>query len=206
MNDKFFALSDEKQKRIINAGFHVFAQNSYRKSPVKEIALEACVSKSLLFFYFKNKKDLYLFLWRKAEEITLDALQQNQDTAGGNFFDRMYESLVTKLEILKEYPDIMRFSIRVYYEEDPDVKEEVRKRVEPYTALATNKMLISFNPKEFKEGLELEKMYKCIYLASEGFMWQLSHRGDIDVDTVAKGYKDMIDFWKVLFLRNGETG
>ncbi|MDD6887682.1 MAG: TetR/AcrR family transcriptional regulator, partial [bacterium] len=38
MNDRFFSLPEEKQQAIINAGFRVFAQNSYRKSPMGEIA------------------------------------------------------------------------------------------------------------------------------------------------------------------------
>ena len=50
MNEKFFALPKEKQNRIINAGFRVFSRNSYRKSPVQEIAEESGISKSLLFF------------------------------------------------------------------------------------------------------------------------------------------------------------
>ncbi|MBP3272646.1 MAG: helix-turn-helix transcriptional regulator, partial [Ruminococcus sp.] len=49
MNEKFLNLSEEKQLSIINAGYRVFAENSYRKSPVSEIAAEAGISKSLLF-------------------------------------------------------------------------------------------------------------------------------------------------------------
>ena len=62
MNEKFFHLPEEKQQRILNAGFRVFSQNSYKRSPMSEIAAEAGISKSLLFFYFRNKKELYLFL------------------------------------------------------------------------------------------------------------------------------------------------
>lgn len=47
MNEKFFALPEEKQQRIRNAGYRVFSQNSYRKSPMSEIAEEAGISKSL---------------------------------------------------------------------------------------------------------------------------------------------------------------
>lgn len=63
LNEKFFALPKEKQQKIINAGFHVFSKNSYKKSPMSEIAQAAGISKSLLFHYFHNKKELYLFLW-----------------------------------------------------------------------------------------------------------------------------------------------
>ena len=54
MNDKFFSLPEEKQLAIINAGYRVFSQNSYKKSPMSEIAAEAGISKSLLFHYFKT--------------------------------------------------------------------------------------------------------------------------------------------------------
>lgn len=54
MNGKFFELTAEKQQRIINAGFRVFSENSYKKSPMSEIAAAAAgTSKSLLFHYFK---------------------------------------------------------------------------------------------------------------------------------------------------------
>lgn len=62
MNPKFYDLPLKKQQAILNAGFHVFSQNSYKKSPMREIAETAGISKSLLFHYFQNKKDLYLFL------------------------------------------------------------------------------------------------------------------------------------------------
>ena len=71
MNEKFFSLPEEKQQAIINAGFRVFSQNTYKKSPVSEIAAEAGISKSLLFYYFRNKKELYLFLWEKCAQVTI---------------------------------------------------------------------------------------------------------------------------------------
>ena len=77
MNDKFYSLPKEKQDRIINAGFRVFSRNSYKKSPVQEIAQEAGISKSLLFFYFRNKKELYLFLWKKVEELVTGVLDES---------------------------------------------------------------------------------------------------------------------------------
>ena len=146
MNDKFFALPREKQDRIINAGFHVFSRNSYKKSPVQEIAVEAGISKSLLFFYFRNKKELYLYLWRRVEELVLETLD-NSDIAGTkDIFDMMYRSLKIKVTLIKDYPDIMNFSVKAYYEDDPDVRDDIRKRVNPYTNLTTNKRMPHLDP------------------------------------------------------------
>ncbi len=58
MNERFFSLPVEKQQAIINAGYRVFSQNSYKNSPMSEIADAAGISKSLLFHYFHNKKEL----------------------------------------------------------------------------------------------------------------------------------------------------
>lgn len=201
MNEKFYALPLEKQERIINAGFHVFANNSYKKSPVQEIAHAAGISKSLLFFYFRNKKELYLFLWQKAEEITLNTLKELKTDENADFFEKMYQSLLFKTKILKTYPDIMSFAIRVYYEDDPEVKQEVRQRISPYTGLFTNPTLSSLDPADFKESLDLEQMYRMIYLTSEGYIRQVSQGGTIETEKVLAEYKKMIDFWKTLFLR-----
>lgn len=78
MNEKFFSLPIEKQETIINAGFRVFSRNSYKKSPMSEIADAAGISKSLLFHYFHNKKELYLFLWEKMQrgEVNVDEMEQ----------------------------------------------------------------------------------------------------------------------------------
>ena len=89
MNDKFFSLPEEKQWRILNAGFRVFANHSYKKAPVSEIAAEAGISKSLLFYYFHNKKELYFFLWKKAAEISLDTLQECKCYEPDDLFEAM---------------------------------------------------------------------------------------------------------------------
>ena len=41
---------------------------------MSEIADAASISKSLLFHYFHNKKELYMFLWEKCAETTIEYL------------------------------------------------------------------------------------------------------------------------------------
>ena len=56
MNDSFFQLPDNKRNKIINAGFRVFSQYTYKKSPMGEIAAEAGISKSCCFTISEIKK------------------------------------------------------------------------------------------------------------------------------------------------------
>ena len=56
MNDKFYALPEEKQCQILNAAYKVFATNQYKKAPTSEIVAGAGIS--------GNDKSLGNGLWR----------------------------------------------------------------------------------------------------------------------------------------------
>lgn len=61
MNDKFFKLPLEKQRRIINAAYKVFSENSYKKAPMSEIADESGISKSVAFLLlYKQKRIIFV--------------------------------------------------------------------------------------------------------------------------------------------------
>lgn len=201
MNEKFYALSEEKQNAIINAGFKVFAKNSYKKSPVNEIAIEAGISKSLLFFYFKNKKELYIFLLKQSEELTKKTLMESGVMNGTDIFDIMYRGLLAKASMMKKYPDMGNFSIKAYYEKDPEVVKDVQKIVAPYTKIETNMTLPPLDKSKFKDGLDLNMMYQDMYLASEGYLWRMQQTSKLDIDKMVSDYKKIIDFWKSLYLK-----
>ena len=201
MNEKFYSLPQEKQDRILNAGFRVFSKNSYKKSPMLEIANEAEISKSLLFFYFKNKKELYLFLMKKAEELTMQYLLNSGCYNETDIFEMMYKGLLAKAEMMKKYPDMSSFALKAYYEDDEEIKDEIQKIIGPYTSLNTNKTLPALNPDDYKEGLDLELMYQDMFLASEGYVYRMQQEGDIDVDKMLKDYRRIINFWKKLYKR-----
>ena len=201
MNDKFFALPKDKQDRILNAGFRVFSQNSYKKSPMNEIAMEADISKSLLFFYFRNKKEFYLFLMKTAEELTMKYLVDSGCYQESDIFEMMYKGLLAKTEMMKKYPDMSSFALKAYYEDDEEVKDELRKIIEPYTELSTNTTLPKLNPEDYKDGLDLNLMYQNMYLVSEGYIYRMQHEGNIDYDKITEDFRRMIAFWKDLYLK-----
>ena len=93
MNEKFYALSVEKQSQILNAAYKVFATNQYKKAPTSEIAAEAGISKSLLFHYFHNKRELYLFLWNYAADLTRKYMCEYKVYETDDFFEMLLSIL-----------------------------------------------------------------------------------------------------------------
>ena len=201
MNEKFFSLSEEKQLAIINAGYRVFSQNSYRKSPMSEIAAEADISKSLLFYYFRNKSELYLYLLDTAVETTYRYMQEYGSSDDDGFFDIIYKGIKAKVTMMKKHPDITVFTLKCYYETDPEVCDEIRKIIGRTASFEANAEFFRIDPDKFVEGLDLQMMYTDIYLATEGYLWEKTQRGILNVEKAENDFKKMIDFWKKIYLR-----
>lgn len=132
MNEKFFSLHEEKQQAIINAGYRVFSQNSYKNSPMSEIAAAAGISKSLLFHYFQNKKELYLFLWDKCAETTIDLLTKYGCYDQTDLFESMERGMHAKMEIIRLYPNMANFTIKAFYEKDVEISAAVQESYHRY--------------------------------------------------------------------------
>ena len=201
MNEKFFSLPAEKQRAILNAGYRVFSQNSYKKSPMSEIAAAAGISKSLLFHYFHNKRELYLFLWETCSQVTVSYLQKYGCYEQTDLFESMYRGLQAKVRIMKLYPNMGAFALKAYYEKDPAVCEDIQKSFAERAAFRTNRNLLHLDPAQFLPGLDLEMMYRNMYWASEGYILEKLKQGGIDADQMEADFIQLIEFWKQIYLR-----
>lgn len=205
MNEKFFALPQEKQTKIINAGFRVFSRNSYKKSPMQEIADQAGISKSLLFHYFRNKRELYLFLWEQACEITTRYLTRYGCYEPTDLFEMMDRGMRAKLEMMQRYPAMTLFAIKAFYEEEPSLRSAVFGSYQKHFDKKARDALLQVNPDDFIPGLDLSMMYREMYLASEGYLWEALRRdGEFDPSVLQQDFSQMLDFWKHVYLRKEE--
>ena len=201
MNPKFYALPEEKKQMILNAGFHVFSQNTYRKSPMSEIAAEAGISKSLLFHYFRNKKELYLFLWDTCARITVEEMERSGAYEQSDLFGSMNSGMDAKLRLMRRFPDIGVFAVRAFYEKDPEVSADIHASMEKYLAIHAKRKLQELNPNDFIPGIDLQMMYREMYWASEGCLWEKMQQGNMDIDQMEEEFSKLVSFWKSVYLR-----
>lgn len=204
MNERFYSLPKEKQQAIINAGYRVFSRNSYKNSPMSEIAEAAGISKSLLFHYFHNKKELYLFLWEKCARITIDFMTRYGCYSQGELFESMERGMRAKMEIIRLYPDMGNFTIKAFYETDPEINAAVQESYHRHFNWKADRARISFKPEQFKPGLDIPMMYREMYWASEGYLWEMVQRGNVDVEQMEKDFTRLMEFWKSVYLRKEE--
>ena len=201
MNEKFFALPKEKRQAIINAGYRVFSRNSYKNSPMSEIAQSAGISKSLLFHYFQNKKELYLFLWENCAETTIEFLTRYDCYHQKELFESMERGMRAKMEMIRLYPDMGNFAIRAFYEKDPEINAAVQESYHRHFNLKADRAGLNLDPEQFIPGLDIPMMYREMYWASEGYLWEMMQRGHVDVEQMEKDFTNLMEFWKSIYLR-----
>ena len=201
MNEKFFSLPEEKRQAIINAGYRVFSQNTYKNSPMSEIADAAGISKSLLFHYFRNKKELYLFLWDNCAETTIRYLTEYGCYGQTELFESMERGMRAKMEIIRRYPDMANFTIKAFYETDQEICAAVQASYHKYFNLKADKTRLNLDPAQFVAGLDVPMMYREMYWASEGYLWEMVQRGHVDMEQMERDFSRLMAFWKQVYLR-----
>lgn len=201
MNEKFYALPEEKRQRILNAGFRVFSQNSYKKSPVGEIAAEAGISKSLLFHYFHNKKELYLFLWEEAARLTVEYLTAFRCYESTDLFEMMDRGMRAKFKLMDVYPDMALFAVKAFYEKDADICLEIQESYRKFFDIKAQNAISVLDPGDFVPGLDLGMMYREMYWASEGYLFEMLQRGPLDRKQMEVDFEKLLRFWKTIYAR-----
>lgn len=201
MNEKFFSLPEERQQSILNAGYRVFSRNSYKNSPMSEIAGAAGISKSLLFHYFTNKKELFLFLWDRCAEITIEYMTRYGCYGQTDLFESMERGMRAKMEIIRRYPDMGTFTIRAFYEKDEEICAAIQESYHRYFSLKADRTRLNLDPDQFIPGLDVPMMYREMYWASEGYLWEMVQRGNVDIDQMEQDFTRLMAFWKSVYLR-----
>lgn len=199
MNEKFFTLPLEKQQRIINAAYKVFAQNCYKKAPMSEIAYEGEISKALLFHYFKNKKDLYIYLWDNAMELTKKSIMDYETTHTTDFFEMLKRSLLAKCSLMRDYPYIYQFSLQAYYETNPEIKQAIQLSFSDASQASKKIVYETTDATSLRNDIEFGVMYQEIIYAVDGYMLSKYRSGKINADEIEKDVDLLIDFWRKVY-------
>ena len=177
MNERFYTLPEEKQQNIVNAAMEVFAKNEYKRASTDLIAAKAGISKGLLFYYFHNKKELYLFLYDYLIEVMKEQVDASKFSEITDFFELLRYGVSMKVGILQKNPYIMDFAMRAFYSEKEDVSDDL-KAVNTTQEDALYKMYFgSVDMHKFKDGAEPYHVFKMLRWMADGYLHDVQMSG-----------------------------
>lgn len=195
--EKFLALSEEKQTVVRNAALSCFAKYGYEKASIHDIATAAGISKASIFQYFGNKQALYKYLLQYCNEQMKQAYDKEALDTNADFFDRVWEASVMKVEILKKHPHIASFIASVAVEPTPELKSAIFSEAnEKYIA---SLVLHERDYKKFRHPEDAELVFQMLMMLAKGMSVQLEN--GTDYDGIMKEFREILNMLKHNFYK-----
>lgn len=169
MVSKFLNLDSEKQNRILNAAINEFAEKGYENASTNEIVKDAGISKGLLFHYFKNKKQLFLFLYDYCIDVSMTEFYKKIDLNERDFFVRLRQIHLIKAELLNKYPKILKFIEAVNMEKSSDIENDLNAINKEELESASKRVFDGIDLSKFRDGIDIKKAINVVIWSFQGF-------------------------------------
>lgn len=104
---------NEKVKRIIIAALEVFSNNDYDKASTNMIVKKAGVPRGVLYYYFKNKEELFEYLIYQTQEILVLELEKQVDLDDSDYLNRLKSIIIAKVITTSYLPFLAEFAEKV---------------------------------------------------------------------------------------------
>ena len=197
MNPKFFNLPMERQDLIRNSAMLEFGDNTFKKTSADSIAKRANISKGLLFHYFKDKREMYLYLFQYAIDECMEIFNKHILKASyfeeTDFFQILEKGQKVKMDMVRRHPGLFRFVMRAYYEQDSLITPKVRKKLDSVLESTTSDFLSRMDLYKFKEGVDPRSVIRLLTLTSEGMLAETGACTAAEIDRLFGEYKKYAD-------------
>lgn len=199
MNEKFYSLSEERQQSILNAALEVFGKNEYKRASTDLIASKAGISKGLLFYYFHNKKELYLYVYDYLMGVMRAQVVDTKFKEITDFFDLLDYSVKKKYTVLHKNPYIMDFAMRAFYSDREDVSDQLKKTNVIQEDLLYQTYFGNIDTYKFREGVDPYYIYKMLRWMADGYMHELEmNKKEIELHVLQEEYGNWMSMMKKL--------
>lgn len=194
--EKFEALNEEKKKTILNAAMTEFVKGGYEKASMNHIVESAGISKGALFYYFTNKKSLYLYLFAYCEDMIIQNAKWHLKTDNHDFLERMSDTMTGNIHLLKKYPLVYGFVRSCKLETSSEVADDIRAIKENTDDEILGEVYRNVNEDLFQEGVDVQKAMYTV----KATLFQLTHdflrSNEVDEERMLEQIEGYIQFFK----------
>lgn len=199
MHQKFLELSKEKQLRIINAGMEIFGKFGYKKGNTDDIAAKAGISKGALFYYFHDKKSFFLYLFSFCEDIMKKFINYDEIKEIDDFFELLDYGSTKKLELIRQYPYLLSFVLKVYYSSEEPLSKAVNFMIQNIIDHTFEDYFQFVDFHKFKDEIDPHYIYRMLIWIGDGYLMEKIRMGkELDIDEMLEDFHQWKDLFKAL--------
>lgn len=196
-------IPEDKKEKIIEVSVKEFAEKGYDKASTNTIVKESGISKGLLFYYFENKKNLYLYLVDYCLDFVMKRFEKSIEVMSSDFFKRIMEFGLMKIEIANEHPYIYDIVFEAFINIPEPVKIEMEEKYAEISKKTMPIVMSNIDYSMFRCDIDVNKAIEYIFLAFEGIQkkYITRYRGKKEeiinnMDEIMREYDLYIEFMK----------
>jgi TetR/AcrR family transcriptional regulator len=126
-------LRSSKMESIFQASIDIFSEKGFEKATMDEIAARANVAKGTIYYHFKSKEELFLFLVEEGFSVLMNRVEQQLQTAG-SAVDKLTVILEEQLRFFHSYRDFCVILLRESWG-TANRQLEFRRKIGTYTRI-----------------------------------------------------------------------
>lgn len=203
---KFEQLEAEKRQKILNAALEEFALKGYEKASTNIITQQAGISKGILFHYFGNKEQLFLYLFHWALDYVIGRICREVDFTDRDVIVRLFTSLECKARIRMDYPTMFTFFQQAYGASPPQIVAKFDAHKNEIFASIFQKLFDNIDYSLFKDDFDPAYTLNSLRWMIEGYGNELienmqRNSGELDVEAAFTKGREFIGYLKKLFYK-----
>ncbi len=119
------AKAQERREEIINAAIRVFNRNGFRGATLDDVAREVGISKSLIYYHFKNKFEILAQMYRNMGELFFEILDPIFEHEGLDHLEKLRLIVREHVTIAIENKSIFE----IYFRERQEIPDDVQEKL-----------------------------------------------------------------------------
>ena len=195
--ERFESLPEDRRRAIVDAASEVFGDEDYARASTADIARLAGVSKSQLFFYFRNKRELYLYVLGALTRRVADAVVDERWYEIDDFFEVMRYAATRKASFAGLSPRVMGFFVRAFYPGHRDVSGALDAFMTDAVPAMVRAYLGHVRWERFREDVDPMRVVRMLVWCGDGYLHeQLRGGGELDMEAMLSEFLVWLDWLK----------
>jgi AcrR family transcriptional regulator len=186
------------RQHLLKAGLKVFSEKGYAASRLSDVAEEAGVTRGAIYWHFKNKKELFIALFRENVDPFFDVI--------GSILEEKIEPLMKLRKLMTEiFEKIecsadfranqeLEFSNRKVQEEIAELREYMASRAEKFNIIFVKMIVAGQERGEIRKDIEAEAIISMFVTLFRGYGFVRSHEVVLPIFQIDTS-KQMVDIF-----------
>ncbi len=170
MIEKFKNLPAAQQQDLIDACLDEFGGKGYMRASTNIIVRNAGIPKGTLFYFFGNKKNLFLYLMDYTVGKYVQYVETQSTSMPSDLFERLLHLSSVRMRFAAHAPKLYKFFFKTLLNVPDDLKADMQERFQLYADGNRQLMSAGLDTSRMREGVSVDQVLGLLNYFLEGLL------------------------------------